>query len=262
MSDEALHLRKCKKHALRIFFTGEDVHIRYRKFESYCLNSVDLALGFDYEEDVLSDSYIRYPLWLCYFFGFSLNKDEIRKQVLLFNVGKPRFDTRACLVASHDDMGIRGKMVRLIRDGGIEVCCGGNFMHNDDSLKSKFSDDKIAYLSNFLFNICPENVSVKGYTTEKIFQAFRAGCIPVYYGTEGHPEPSVINSNSVIIYNGENDSDVVLKMKALINDEKFRTHFLSQNRLLVDEAVEYIYERNYLLRNKYEQILCAKEILK
>jgi hypothetical protein len=43
-------------------------------------------------------------------------------------------------------------------------------------------DDKIRTLSNFKFSICFENATFGGYITEKIFDCFYAGCIPVYFG--------------------------------------------------------------------------------
>lgn len=43
--------------------------------------------------------------------------------------------------------------------------------------------DKLATLQNFKFSICFENTrNVKGYITEKIFDCFAAGCVPIYYG--------------------------------------------------------------------------------
>lgn len=43
--------------------------------------------------------------------------------------------------------------------------------------------DKIATLQNFRFSICFENTKhATGYVTEKIFDCFGAGCIPVYHG--------------------------------------------------------------------------------
>lgn len=43
--------------------------------------------------------------------------------------------------------------------------------------------NKIKTLSNYKFNICFENAQgYKGYITEKIFDAFRAGSIPIYFG--------------------------------------------------------------------------------
>lgn len=43
-------------------------------------------------------------------------------------------------------------------------------------------DDKLLTLSNYKFSICFENCTFPGYITEKIFDSFFAGCIPVYLG--------------------------------------------------------------------------------
>lgn len=43
--------------------------------------------------------------------------------------------------------------------------------------------NKTDVLRRFRFNICYENTKdIKGYVTEKIFDAFAAGCVPVYWG--------------------------------------------------------------------------------
>ena len=42
--------------------------------------------------------------------------------------------------------------------------------------------DKVATLAQYRFGICFENTRFKGYVTEKIFDCFFAGCIPIYYG--------------------------------------------------------------------------------
>ena len=51
----------------------------------------------------------------------------------------------------------------------------------------------IKYVHEFKFNICPENRNVKDYVTEKLFEAFAAGAIPIYYGSDNNPEPEIIN---------------------------------------------------------------------
>jgi len=46
-----------------------------------------------------------------------------------------------------------------------------------------FVPDKISLLKNYKFSICYENIrSIPGYITEKIFDCFFAGCVPVYWG--------------------------------------------------------------------------------
>jgi GR25 family glycosyltransferase involved in LPS biosynthesis len=41
---------------------------------------------------------------------------------------------------------------------------------------------KHAFLKNYRFNICYENESSPGYTTEKLLHAKAAGCVPIYWG--------------------------------------------------------------------------------
>ena len=85
------------------------------------------------------------------------------------------------MVASHDRNGIRKDIMQLLNK--IEtVKSAGKIYHNDDTLFSKFNDNKLDYIHTFMFNICPENTNVDGYVTEKLFQAFAAGCIPIYNG--------------------------------------------------------------------------------
>ncbi|WP_281650799.1 glycosyltransferase family 10 [Helicobacter bilis] len=43
-------------------------------------------------------------------------------------------------------------------------------------------DDKIEWLKSYKFNLCFENSSYPGYLTEKLFDAFLAGCVPIYWG--------------------------------------------------------------------------------
>jgi hypothetical protein len=45
------------------------------------------------------------------------------------------------------------------------------------------ASDKLSTLNRYRFNICYENMKgVQGYITEKIFDSFAAGCVPVYWG--------------------------------------------------------------------------------
>ena len=47
------------------------------------------------------------------------------------------------------------------------------------------TEDKIGTLSKYRFALCYENLSgAKGYVTEKIFDAFKAGAVPIYWGAD------------------------------------------------------------------------------
>ena len=43
-------------------------------------------------------------------------------------------------------------------------------------------EEKLPVMSRFKFSICFENCIFSGYVTEKIFDCFLAGCIPIYFG--------------------------------------------------------------------------------
>jgi hypothetical protein len=64
------------------------------------------------------------------------------------------------------------------------------FAFINQHLKPKYSsyrgevDDKLAIYKKYLFSICYENArDLPGYISEKIFDCFFAGCVPVYWGT-------------------------------------------------------------------------------
>lgn len=58
-------------------------------------------------------------------------------------------------------------------------------------------EDKLGTLRHFRFTLCFENCVFPGYVTEKIFDCFLAGCIPVYFGapdiTDFIPKESFID---------------------------------------------------------------------
>jgi len=43
-------------------------------------------------------------------------------------------------------------------------------------------DVKLSVMSNYMFCVCFENFRLEGYITEKIFDCFYAGCVPLYWG--------------------------------------------------------------------------------
>ncbi len=60
-------------------------------------------------------------------------------------------------------------------------------------------ENKSATLSNFRFTLCFENMrNIEGYITEKIFDAFSAGVVPIYYGASNVTE--YIPKNTFIDY--------------------------------------------------------------
>ena len=198
---------------IKVFFSGENVHHSpYDEYSDYLLrdSSINLSLGFDFFED---DRYLRFPLWLLYMFNPTSTREDIVARCKELRYPQVSEKRRFCsLVAYHDVNGLRGQMVRELSTVE-QVSCAGKFLHNDTSLKERFGDNKIEYLKEFYFNICPENSNSFGYVTEKVFEAISAGCIPIYWGSFNYPEPHILNRDAIIFWEkGGNNQNVIKRI--------------------------------------------------
>ena len=227
---------------IKIFFSGENVHnAPYDVYSDYLLKdqSTDLSLGFEYFED---KRYLRFPLWILYMFEpCSTRTDIIKRCEELRNPVISDKSMFCSMIASHDPNGLRRIIVNDI-NSIASVSCAGKFLHNDDSLKTLYADSKKEYLKRFSFNICPENSNSYGYVTEKLFEAFDSGCVPIYWGSFNNPEPSIINKDAILFWDKDNNNDALLqKIEQLYASPKELNDFLHIPRL-VEGAEDIICE--------------------
>lgn len=152
-----------KYDCVRIFYTGENIRPDY--------NIADYSMDFDYVE--FEDRHLRvpYPFW-----GFY---DETRQNAMDNRINfldkKEKFCgfvvSNKVLTNKRDDFfEALSKYKRVDSGGRWKNNIGGNV------------DDKIEWLKSYKFNLCFENSSYPGYLTEKLFDAFLAGCVPIYWG--------------------------------------------------------------------------------
>ncbi|MDR3169922.1 MAG: hypothetical protein LBU27_09650 [Candidatus Peribacteria bacterium] len=59
-------------------------------------------------------------------------------------------------------------------------------------------NDKISFLQQYRFNICPENTLEKGYVTEKLVDAIQGGCVPIYRGMLDEWDKQIFNKEAII----------------------------------------------------------------
>ena len=251
------------KAKIKIFYTGECVSnkaidINWSDYSDNCINDVDLSLGFDRIDENKYDNYVRFPLWIFYNFdGFLDNKnytkDDIKKVIDNINNAKSKKNKFASLVATHDATNIRTPMYEQISKIDY-INCPGKLFHNDDTLKQDYNNDKIEYLKDFKFNICPENTISDGYVTEKLFDAFKAGCIPIYNGNE-NIEPDLVNRNALLFFKkGEDNTELIKEIEKLHKDDKLFDNFQKQIKIY-DNAVDYIWDRRVKILNKLEALI-------
>lgn len=216
----------------KIFFTGENVEKttispEMKQYSDHLIEEVDLVLGFSYVEH---SKYLRFPLWLRYLVAPTDSLEDIQRKINKINNPLHRLNVNrnkfASLIARHDMTGLRLKMLNIFQKIG-KIECPGKFMKNTNELQERFRDNKKEYLSQFKFNICPENSNEKGYITEKIFESIMSGCIPIYWGgnTKEDIEPQILNKEAFLYYEEGKEEELLEKVKKLVSDEQAYQNF-------------------------------------
>jgi len=241
---------------VKVFYTGENIHLpQWRKYADFLLgdSSCDLALGFDCFED---PRYLRFPNWLKRFDPVLDTQSVATKCEQLrypnrFDLNRSRF---ASLIARVDVLGIRKEMYDALSNVG-KIDCPSQVMHNDDTLVTQYNDNKLDYLRNYVFNICPENSNSYGYVTEKVFEAICAGCIPIYWGSYNNPEPKVLNHDSIVFWDRQEKGKQAIQTVMDLWANPQRLHdFIMQPRLL-PTAEEEIEKTLVGLRDRLKELI-------
>lgn len=252
------------KAKVKVFFTGENLHrnefgFSFQDYANHLDNKhLDLSLGFDYNGP---DSYLRFPLWILYFVNpMETDLQSIKKFCEKMSVHSPKdLDSkRFCsLVSGHDPNGLRKEIYDSLIDIDA-ISCGGCFLNNTDELKQVFYNDKLHYLEQFKFNICPENSNTPGYVTEKIMGAVSSGSIPVYWGSDNNPEPDFLNKDAIIFWNkGGDNIEAVNLIRSLHQNPELCKEFYAQPRLK-PEAAEVLSEIFNALENRLRSLIASK----
>ena len=239
----------------KVFYTGEDVEHPGTQlalyYGDYCLDHTDLSLGFG---QVQHARYLRFPYWILTTFSPEDDAAAIRERIRQINENRYEKSRECVLINKHDPAGTRELVYNGVKDI-LDVKLAGQWRNNTRELWDDFGNDKEAYLRTFKFNICAENNNTEYYVTEKIFDAFIAGCIPLYYGALNDPEPGLINREAVIFWNKEgNNEENREKIRELKNNESFYREFISRPKLL-PAAADYVIDRYAKLKEHFARIL-------
>jgi len=106
------------------------------------------------------------------------------------------------------------------------VDMGGKFNNNVGPI-----NNKTEFLSSYKFSIAMENTEGDGYASEKIFDAFLSGTIPIYYGDYMIDE--YFNPEAFILIRGEKDIQKKIEyIKEIDNNDKLYKKILRKKLLL------------------------------
>ena len=239
----------------KVFYAPEDVDHPGTQlalyYGDYCLDHTDLSMGFG---QVKHARYLRFPYWILTTFSPEDDAAAIKERIRQINESHFEKSGECVLINKHDPAGTRELVYNGVKDI-LDVKLAGQWRNNTRELWDDFGNDKEAYLRTFKFNICAENNNTKDYVTEKIFDAFISGCVPLYYGALNDPEPGLINRDAVIFWNKEGkNTENREKIRELKNNESFYREFISRPKLL-PAAAEYVIDRYAKLKEHFARIL-------
>ena len=256
---------------IKIFYSGENLESRIKheglkenKAKAFPLDNrvsqynkilthsdVDLVLTFS--SDIKGNA-LRFPYWIIPHFAHCYSIDDVRNRLNTIEEHYHLTDLSrkdAAVICSHDFFGTRTNICDSLNNY-IDISYAGKWRNNTDALWSECSNNKKEYLSRFRFNICPENMDAKDYVTEKIWDSFDAGCIPIYGGALGNPEPEIFNRDAFVQWSfGDNNEENIQEIIRLSLDDNY--YRLKKNRRIFrDEAVEYIFSIINSFENRME----------
>lgn len=114
------------------------------------------------------------------------------------------------------------------------VASGGKFANNIGGPVA----DKMDFIRQYKFNIAFENSNVPGYTTEKIFDAFAAGTVPIYWG---NPDVYIdVNPDAFINIQKFPSIHKAIEYIALVdNDQTLYKKYLEANPILNNPFMDW-----------------------
>lgn len=227
-SDEFL-----KYDCIRIFYTAENIIPDFNLFD-YCIGFDDISFG---------DRYIRIPN---YVMNPKYEQDIRLLQTRQDVQAEDSFQREFCgmVVSNGNADPMRDHIVDEISKYK-KVSSGGRH-RNNIGLPGGVAN-KLEFQQRYKFALALENASYKGYTTEKLVEAFAAGGIPVYWG-----DPEVdryFNEKAFInIMSFPSLEDAVKKIRLVDNDKDLYRSYLSEPAMVMPEHFEQS-------RNDFERFL-------
>lgn len=219
----------CKK----VFWTGENMRPDF--------DGADYCITFDYNEH---PNHYRFPLWtLC------IDEDELTKIPTgdeIQNIIKTK--TKFCaMLVSYCRARKRKKIFKYINSNYKKIDSGGKCLNN---MGNKKVDNVLDFFAPYKFSFCFENSSYPGYATEKIINAIKSNCVPIYWGDE--TLKNEINPKKYISLHHFNSEKEFLNYIIEVdnNDELYKSFLLAP--ILIDGKIPESYKkenfRNFLIK--------------
>ena len=205
------------------------------------LNEVDYAIGRAHINYL--DRFFKYPTFVWLNFKRML---ELRKKLLENSIR-----TKFCAAVISNNMATNGFRMKFINELNKykSIDMGGRYLNNVGGPVK----NKIEFLTSYKFSIAMENTEGDGYISEKIYDSFISGTIPIYYGD--YTVDEYINPKAFILIKDEkNIKEKIDYIKEIDNNDEKYLNILKEN-ILINENFNNIIEKelNEFLYNIFEQ---------
>ena len=137
---------------------------------------------------------------------------------------------------------------------------GGSYLNND----GRKVQDKIEFLQKYKFSIFFKNSKNLGNITEQLFDAFKAGTIPIYYGDDSFLE--YLNNKSYIHIKNEGELDEKIELIKKIDQNNTLYEEMIREKIVIDDSkyqdeyrkykdfIYHIFEQDKEKAKRYERI--------
>jgi GR25 family glycosyltransferase involved in LPS biosynthesis len=210
----------------KVYFTGENS-------PSNTQATTFLNLGFQYNT---SQSYIRLPLWVCEINWWGANVEKVVNPKYVSVKDATTVDTAVldskqkfcAFVATNPNNPNRNGAFQALNKWR-PVDSGGRLFCNlpDGPIPAGLGGGggelaKVEFYKKYKFAITFENSSAPGYTTEKLFHAKVAGCVPIYWG-DAFVDRDFDSRGFINVNQAKNEEDLIsMVSKIADNDETWR----------------------------------------
>lgn len=238
-----------RQRGVKIFYTGEPLPPK--------LTGYDLSLGFD---EIKQSNYMRLPVQYIEPVNKHLDFTQ-HKHKGSCNPNKKYF---ACFLVSNkgddDPLGrsfdgcpLRNRIFHKL-SLYKKVHSGGKYLNTENAVVPR--EETLQWLSNCKFVIAYENtVKYPKYVSEKPFQAYYSGAVPIYHGHSSFVRD--VNPKAIVYAgNFQNEDALVEYIKELDKDDEQYCNIWQQNILLNPEQNYSVVKDN--LRERISQLLVDK----
>ncbi|KAL3816813.1 hypothetical protein ACHAXA_008676 [Cyclostephanos tholiformis] len=140
---------------------------------------------------------------------------------------KPEITMASAFVSNCGAKSFRMRAIEALRMHNVTIEQYGKC----DRTRAAHNNDKSAALSRHVFTLAFENSEEEDYVTEKFFQAYEAGTIPVYLGAPNVDDYAPMSETYLHLRDMDDVPNVANRMHEIANDPELYRHYLRYKTL-------------------------------